>query len=274
MSVSGKIITSRNNSTVILARQVRDGKLRKEIFIEGVRLCEEALRADMEIHEALATEKILGEERRLQLLEEFRQKGLKISIISEKVMNSLSATKATQGMILIARRPLTGKEILEKNLSDVPLIVIVHGMNNPSNAGAILRTAEAAGATGLIATTGTTYLFAPKALRGAMGSSFRLPLWLGAEFSEALAWCRKRRISAVATAADGTKTFSEIGWTVARAIIIGPEASGLTDEEISAADECVSIPMQQPVESLNAAVACGIILYEAARQRIEAKAKR
>ncbi|HMF58315.1 MAG TPA: RNA methyltransferase [Pyrinomonadaceae bacterium] len=260
---------NRSNSRIRLARQVRDGKIRKDIFIEGVRLCEEALLADLWIHEALATEKILDDERSSQLLEEIRQRGLRVSIISEKVMNSISATKATQGIILIARRPLTGKEILENDLDTTPLVVIVHGMNNPSNAGAILRTAEAAGATALIATTGTTYLFAPKALRGAMGSTFRMPLWLGAEYGEALLWCRERGISTVATAALGTKTFSEITWTEPRAIIIGPEASGLTVEEINAADESIRIPMRQPVESLNAAVACGIILYEAARQRGE-----
>lgn len=267
MSARGQVITSRSNAKVRRARDVRDGRARREIFVEGVRLCEEALSADLEIHEALATQKISGDERGRKILEEIAGRGVPVSLISEEVMNYISATKATQGVILIARRPATGKEVLERNLDSNPLIVVIHGMNNPSNAGAILRTAEAAGAYGLIATTGTTYLFAPKALRGAMGSSFRLPLWLGAEFSEAVRWCRKHGIATVATAAGGAKTFSEIDWTLPRAIIIGPEASGLTREEIAASDESARIPMREPVESLNAAVACGIILYEAARQR-------
>ena len=265
--MTGRVITSRSNQKIQHAREVRDGKVRKEIFVEGVRLCEEALRAELEIHEALATEKVSGEERARGLLAEIMERGAQVSLISDQLMNYISATKATQGVILVARRPATGKEILEESLAATPLVVVVHGMNNPSNAGAILRTAEAAGATGLIATTGTTYLFAPKALRGAMGSSFRLPLWLGADFSEALAWCRRRGITTVATAAAAAKNFSEIDWTTPRAIIIGPEAMGLTREEIGAADESVRIPMQRPVESLNAAVACGIILYEAVRQR-------
>src|SRR5207253_4649401 len=91
MSADDKIIKSRSNPTIHLARQVRDGKLRKEIFLEGLRLCEEALRADLEIHQALATEKISREERGHLLLEELRQREIRISIISEQVMNFISA---------------------------------------------------------------------------------------------------------------------------------------------------------------------------------------
>lgn len=143
----------------------------------------------------------------------------------------------------------------------------MHRINNPSNAGAILRAAEAAGATGVLATEGSADLFSPKALRGAMGSTFRLPLREGVQFSEALSWCRERGIRTVSTTVSPARAYTEIDWTLARALVVGEEGAGLEDEEIAATDEAVRIPMQAPVESLNVAVATAIVLYEAARQR-------
>jgi TrmH family RNA methyltransferase len=149
----------------------------------------------------------------------------------------------------------------------VPLIVVMHGISNPSNAGAILRTAEAAGATGAITTHGSTDLFSPKALRGAMGSSLRLPLWTGAEFAEIIHWCAHRSVRTVCADVRAARSHTEIDWTVPRALILGGETAGLGAGERAAADEALRIPMRAPVESLNVAVAGAIVLYEAARQR-------
>jgi TrmH family RNA methyltransferase len=147
------------------------------------------------------------------------------------------------------------------------LIVIMHRLNNPANAGAILRAAEAAGASGALTTEGSTDIFSPKALRGAMGSTFRLPLWEGARFHEALAWCREHGIRTISTASTATRAYTEVDWTGPRALIIGEEGAGLQPDELAATDEAVRIPMHAPVESLNVAVATAIVLYEAARQR-------
>lgn len=130
-----------------------------------------------------------------------------------------------------------------------------------------MRTVEAAGASGVILTEGTTDIFSPKALRGAMGSSFRLPLWTGASFDEAIDFCRERGIRTVCTDIRAERVHTEIDWTAASALIVGPEATGLEKTEIALADESLRIPMHAPVESLNVAVATGIVLYEAARQR-------
>src|SRR5437660_1507251 len=149
----------------------------------------------------------------------------------------------------------------------IPLVVLMHAVNNPPNAGAMLRVAEAAGATAVITTRGSTDPLSPKALRGSMGSAFRLPLWTGATFEEALRWCTERGVRTVSADAEATTTHTEIDWTTPRAVVVGPEAGGLSDAEKRAADECVRIPMREPVESLNVAVALGVVLYEAARQR-------
>jgi RNA methyltransferase, TrmH family len=276
-------IRSRHNSLVKHARAVRDRREPQEqIFIEGLRLSEEALRSRLLIHDALYTEKLQADERGALLLHELKATGSRLSPVSEDVLASISDTRTPQGIILLASRPPTGREGLltiskteegasqpapSSVIKSVPLIVIIHGINNPANAGAILRTAESAGATGVVSTRGTTDLFSPKALRGAMGSSFRLALWTGADFAEALVWCSENGIRNIGSSPGANKTHTEADWTTPCSLVIGSEASGLSEREISSLDEAIRIPMRPPVESLNAAVASGIILYEAARQR-------
>ena len=259
-------ITSRKNPLVQSARAVRDGRGSGLVFVEGVRLCEEALRAGLAFELALHTEALGREERGSRLLAGLREACRNVQAVDEGVLESVSDTKTPQGVVALALRPATGREVLER-AEGTPLVVVMHRANNPSNAGAMLRVAEAAGATAVIATRGSTDLLSAKSLRGSMGSAFRLPLWAGPAFEEALAWCAGRGIRTVCTAAGAAQTHTELDWTTPRAVVVGPEAGGLTDEEARAADVCVSIPMRPPVESLNVATALAVVLYEAARQR-------
>lgn len=269
--MSEQIITSRDNALVKRARAVRDGRAPELIFVEGVRLCEEALSASLAIQDVICTEKIASDERGAQLLSAFNKTGMPVTIVSEFVFASISDTKTPQGIVALAERPDSDKRTLLERTIESPLLVILHRINNPSNAGAILRTAEAAGASGAILTEGTTDIFSPKALRGAMGSSFRLPLWANASFQEVLAWCKEQRIRTVCADSRAESAHTEIDWTGASALIVGAESTGLTAEEMSLADEALRIPMRSPVESLNVAVAAAIVLYEAARQRAEGR---
>lgn len=278
---SGKI-TSRQNSLVKHARAVRGGREEDQIFIEGLRLAEEALSSGLHIQDALYTEKFKADERGARLLDELKAEGARLSLVTEDVLASVSDTRTPQGVVLLASRPSTGRRTLlsttkDKNLLpegmeqsteiDSPLIVIIHGINNPANAGAILRTAEAAGATAAISTRGTTDLFSPKALRGAMGSSFRLPLWTNADFADAVGFCKESGIQTLGATLGATAAHTEADWTKPCALVVGSEAAGLSEAEASLLDLTIRIPMRPPVESLNAAVATGIILYEADRQR-------
>jgi TrmH family RNA methyltransferase len=267
--MSELVITSRDNSLAKHARAVREGKIREQIFIEGLRLCEEAaqaLSAD-NILNIICTESFAEDRRGASLLEALTRDGKRSTIVSEAVFASISDTKTPQGIVLLASRPNMNRGDLLKSLDEIQMLVILHKISNPSNAGAIMRTVEAAGAWGVILTEGATDIFSPKALRGAMGSSFRLPLWTGASFDEALAFCREQGIRTVCTDLRAEQALTEIDWTVPSALIVGPEATGLERAEIALADETLKIPMHAPVESLNVAVATGIILYEAARQR-------
>ena len=263
-----KIVTSRDNERIKQARAVRDGKIRSSIFIEGIRLSEEAVSANLNVTEVFVNEKHSDEERITSLTNVLNEK---VVVVSERVFESLSETKSSQGLILIAERPPYNHEVLSDVLPPNPLLVILHRTNNPANAGAIVRVAEAAGANGLIATKGTTYLFAPKALRGSMGSSFRLPIWSNVSYDEAVAYCKNRGITTVCADAKSEIPFTEFDWNRPTALIMGEEGSGLTTEEIERADVSVKIPMQTPVESLNVSVAAGILLYEAAKQRTKVK---
>jgi tRNA G18 (ribose-2'-O)-methylase SpoU len=100
-----------------------------------------------------------------------------------------------------------------------------------------------------------------------MGSAFRLPVWAGPTLEEVLGWCAERGVRAVATAAGAPGRHTDLDWTLPRAVILGPEAGGLSEEEVRRADDSVRIPMRAPVESLNVATALAVLLYEAARQR-------
>jgi TrmH family RNA methyltransferase len=266
MKSGAEHITSRENLRLKHARAVRDGKISDEIFVEGLRLAEEAAQF-LEITQCFYTTEFAETDRGAELLK--KSNNIKTAIVSQKLLESISDTKTPQGVVLLARKPETGKQSLEAKLKSIsnPLFVVLHEINNPANAGAILRTAEAAGADGAILTRKTADVFSPKSLRATMGAAFRLSLWTNADFDETINFCRSNKIKTVCADVRAEKKHTEIYWRAASALLVGSEARGLTPEEISATDEQTKIPMKSPVESLNAAVAAGIILYEIARQR-------
>ncbi|MEP6919943.1 MAG: RNA methyltransferase [bacterium] len=268
---NSKVITSRDNSLLREARAVRDGKLDDLIFVEGLRLCEEALRSHLQIITVIHSDEIVRKDRAAKLVDELGAVCERIASVDEGLLATVSYTKTPQGMILIAKSPESGPEALQSKTGRAELraelIVILARINNPVNVGAILRSAEAAGATGVIALSNTADPFSPKSLRGAMGSAFRLPIWRGASYAETLAWCANRSIVTVGADLQASKEYTEIDWTVSRALIVGPESTGLTADEVDLAAESVKIPMHGSAESLNVSVAASILLYEAARQR-------
>src|SRR6266404_75966 len=260
-------ITSRDNSLLKHARAVRDGKVDESIFVEGLRLCEEALSSGLKIEAVIYSEELKRKERAASLIEQLAAATENNASVSEKLLESISYTKTPQGIVVLGARPANDEATFTQKQSGSPFLVILHGINNPVNVGAILRTAEAAGVTGAVATVHTSDAFSPKALRGAMGSAFRVPIWTGSEYSEAIEWCAQRGIRTICGAARGSKPYTEIDWGGAVAVVVGPESIGLSVEEIALAEESVRIPMRGSVESLNVAVATGIIFYEANKQR-------
>ena len=260
-------ITSRDNSLLRQVRAVRDGKVDELIYVEGLRLCEEALRSRLVIEAVIVSEELLRKERVAGRIDELSQAAKRFGSVSEKLLESVSYTKTPQGIIVLAERPQSSESRLAAELDASPLLVVLHQINNPVNVGAILRTSEAAGAAGVITTKNTSDPFSPKSLRGAMGSAFRLPIWSGPSYTETIDWCRHRGIATICADVEATTAYTKIDWRGPSALILGPESTGLTAEELALANQRVSIPMKGMAESLNVAVAAGVLLFEASRQR-------
>lgn len=260
-------ITSRDNSLLRLARAVRDGKDAEYVFIEGLRLCEEALRSSLDIEAVIVSEELLRKERAAAAIEELSHASHRTASVSEKLLESISYTKTPQGIVVLARRPESSEQRLSASIGANSLLVVLHQINNPVNVGAILRTAEAAGAGGVITTRNTSDPFSPKSLRGAMGSAFRLPIWSGPTYDEMIEWCRARQFATVCADAEAPLAHTDFDWTHTVALVLGPESTGFTADEMESATQIVRIPMHGAVESLNVSVAAGILLFEAARQR-------
>jgi TrmH family RNA methyltransferase len=266
-----EVITSRDNSLLRHTRAVRDGMVEDVIYVEGMRLCEEALTSGLRIHEVIFSDEIARKEKPAELIAKLSTACDRLVCVSEKLLTYVSYSKTAQGILLLASRPETSAEQFTNNQTDTSLIVVMHRISNPVNLGAILRTSEATGVTGAVATENATDPFAPKALRGAMGAAFRLPIWYRPTYPQVLDWCKQRGVKTVCADLNAPNNYTELDWTGPCALILGPETSGLSPAEIAAADKAVRIPMRKPVESLNVSVAAGVLLYEAARQRAEVR---
>lgn len=256
-------ITSRDNRRLAAARQVRDGIDRTRLFIEGKRLVDEALRSNIDIDECFISDAI-KEPGGLAI-----PAGLATFSVPEKLFKSIADTENSQGVIMIARRPQHDLESIRPNAGRVPVVIFLDRTNNPSNLGAVVRTAEAAGACAVIISPGSTDAFSPKVLRASMGSAFRLPVVEGVGLRRAVEWAGVSGM--VATAADprAETAYTGIDWTTPRLLVLGSEAHGLDDQALALVDERIRIPIDNAVESLNLAVSAGVLLFEARRQRAE-----
>lgn len=270
-------ITSRDNPKLKLARRARDGRARDLIFVEGLRLAEEAVRSNLPVTEVLITEKIRENRRGVQLLEEIERRNFSVNEVSDKIFQAIADTRTSQGIILICPKPETGKRRFEAEFSalksNLAVVICLFEINNPSNLGAILRTAEAAGAAGVIVSKNSAEVFSPKSLRASMGAGWRLNIWSNADLGEVLDWAKEKDLLTVAADIKAEKSYTEIDWrsSPARLLIFGSEAHGLNARWQEKIEETLRIPMENGVESLNLAVACGIILFEAKRQSSEPK---
>ncbi len=262
-------ITSRDNNRLIGARRIRDGHGTGKMFVEGKRLSAEALRSGIEVSECFVSERFVDSHENVALIRSALEASRYTFELPDRVFNSIAATENTQGIVMIAERPVNYLHSIVANLSSegmLPIVLLLDQVNNPSNLGAVLRTAEAAGASGIIVTKNSTDPFSAKSLRASMGAAFRIPVWHDASLESAIIWARGHSLIPTATVAGSARSYFELDWKQPRLLIFGSEAHGLRDEILSKADERIHIPMENSVESLNLAVAAGIILFEAKRQ--------
>jgi len=249
-------ITSAANPLVKdVRRAIERGSLTERgwCVAETAHLLEEALRSRCRVHTVLAAESAQAQLPRMD--------SVKVVILPDALASKLSGTESAQGVIALVEPPEWKQQDLFR---DPSLVVVLDGLQDPGNAGAILRAAEAFGATGVVFVRGTVSPFNPKTLRASAGSVFRVPFLYGMDPALVREAFETHHVTPFAAVpARGETAVPDL--TIPCALIIGNEARGVSAEMRSAAGE-VSIPTME-VESLNAAMAAGILLYEARRQR-------
>ena len=258
------IIRSRSNPLVKQLRALKRGAMSDLALVEGFTLIEEALAAGVEIVEAALTPEVAASVRGGAIARELAERGVPVRHVEEAVLASLSEAETSQGLLALARRPAFHEDAI---YAGQPLVIVAAGLQNPGNVGALLRAGEAGGATGAYLSAGTADPFSWKALRGAMGSAFRLPHLRGLDAEDALARLRRRGVTTLAAVAKSGDRYDAVDLRRPVAFLLGQEASGLPDSLVAHADGRVTIPMAGRAESLNVAVAAGVLLFEAARQR-------
>lgn len=194
-------------------------------------------------------------------------KNLEYELVSDNVYAQMSDTKTPQGIMALVK-------MLEYKLTDImagdkPVVVMLENIQDPGNLGTIMRTAEGAGATGIIMSKDTVDIYNPKTIRSTMGALFRMPFIYVEDIIETADVLRKHNIALVAAHLAGEKNYYSENLNRPMALMIGNEGNGLTDTLTNKADILVRIPMEGQLESLNAAVSTAVILYEAYRQRAE-----
>lgn len=290
MRESQEVITSRDNRWIKAFRaalQAAGPEHGEAIGVEGPKLIEDALRAGREAEALLVSAS--GEAALERILRAARNTdaGIARSRIlrtTDKLFAAVAATESPQGVAALFRQPewafddvLRGPASPDGAFSgDSALVIVAAGVQDPGNVGTIVRSAEAFGATGAIATRGTADPWSPKALRASAGSALRLPLLRGIAVPVLLAQLRVAGVRIYAATAHAVlETKESARSSQARvadlrqpcAIFIGGEGAGLAPEIERAADAVISVPIRDSVESLNAGVAASVVLYEAARQR-------
>lgn len=261
-------IESASNAKIKWAASLHQRKERKrrgEFVAEGVRLVETATASDWPLRFCIATESAFADERVQGIVAVLESKGCPIYAVSPNVYKKASATESPQGILLVM-------ESVQSNLAELsaknnPLFVVLDRIQDPGNVGTIIRTADAAGCSGVIAIEGTADLFSDKVVRSSMGSLFHLPLVMEVGAEEVIAFAREHNISCLAAALDPSATphFSA-DYRKASAVVFGNEGEGVSSLFLESAEH-IYIPMLGRAESLNVATSAAIVLYEALRQR-------
>lgn len=250
---------------VIRALQTKKGRERQgRTVIEGVRLLETALAAGVQPELVLYSPKLLRSDRGEQLLQAMLAAGVRTHPVDERTLARVAATETPQGVLAVVAVPAAPLEQLLAQ--ERPFLLAIDGLQDPGNLGTMLRTAAAVGASGVLLGKGAVERTNPKALRAAMGATFLLPVAEQVDLPLALAELARRDVPVVAgdPAAETSLFDSRLSPPVA--VVVGGEANGLSQGVRSVVTRRLRIPMAPGVESLNAAVAAALLLYEAARR--------
>jgi TrmH family RNA methyltransferase len=260
-----KTIVSPDNPLMKTIRrlQQRTGRRPKGRFLlEGVKLAVEALQSPVTIEQVVFSCPFAESDTGRSLAARFEAKGVPLVAVRQKIFARASSLDSPEGVLLIARRPT----LPLASITGEPALVVA-GVQDPGNLGAMARVAEAASVSALVICRGSADPFQPKALRASMGSLVRLTVLQGGEPASALCFLKEQGLSLIVCLPRDGDDFRKVDLRRPLALVMGSESTGVPETLVALADRRISVPMRPTVESLNVAVVTGLVLYEVARQR-------
>jgi RNA methyltransferase, TrmH family len=282
------IITSLQNPRVKDAVRLRDRRHREKqgrIVIDGARELGRAIQGGVKLIEAFVCGPLCQGDDARRLLDTLPQCGGEVWHVTEAVFERLAFGQRAEGVLGVAEMPkptlaefsigwggsstatpTNGSAVAPATRSTAPLVAVLEGVEKPGNVGAVLRTADAAGLSGVIVADGRTDLYNPNAIRASLGTIFTMPV-CEAEGRDVLAWLRERDFAIVAARVDGSSPYTEVDYRRPTAIVLGSEAAGLSPIWTGDDVRAIHLPMLGAADSLNVSVTAAVLFYEALRQR-------
>jgi TrmH family RNA methyltransferase len=245
-------------------RERREREASGQTLVDGARELRRALDAGVEVIEAYVCEPLLAGEDARAALDALQGRHVPVTTTSPAAFAKLAFGDRAEGLVAVIRAP--SLDLAAVQLPAEPLIVVIEDVEKPGNVGAILRSADGAGANAVIAASPRTDLANPNVIRASAGTIFTVPV-AAAPTEEVIAWLRERGIRIVAARVDGTRPYTDADLTGPLALVLGSEAEGLADAWLAPDVETVHLPMRGIADSLNVSVAAAVLLYEARRQR-------
>lgn len=256
------MITSTANAQVKnLIQLIKKAKARTEqgvYIVEGVKMFQEA--PEEEIVKAYISEELYEKGTLKDRLEK-----IPYEVLKDDVFSHVSDTKTPQGILCVMKQKHYTLEQLTQG--NCPLLLVLENLQDPGNLGTMMRTAEGAGVTGVLLSRGCVDIYNPKTIRSTMGSIYRVPFLYTDHLMEDMDRLHEKGITTYAAHLKGKNHYDEESYRQPTAFLIGNEGNGLSEELSEKAKQYIRIPMGGKLESLNAAVAAAILMYEAARQR-------
>jgi TrmH family RNA methyltransferase len=261
------LITSTTNDKVKRAIALRDRRERDRtglMLIEGIRELSRAVEGGVSLEVVFSCPAVPAGDDARALLASLRSREIRIAEVTARVFEKLALREGSGGLIAVARQPGAGLERLPR--SGEALFLVAHAIEKPGNLGAVIRSADGAGASGVIACDAGTDLYNPNTVRASIGTIFAVPT-VSAAADETIAWLRETGARIVAAAPGKGTLYTEIDFPGRAAIVVGAEDAGLPGFWIEAADALATIPMRGAADSLNVSATAAILLYEALRRR-------
>ncbi|KNF07488.1 tRNA/rRNA methyltransferase YsgA [Gottschalkia purinilytica] len=261
-------ITSSSNhiiKTLKLLHKKRGRQKEKSFFIEGIRSVEQSIVSNADIKYIVYSDMLFDTKGGKELLEKIQTLGYDIYYITDKLFREISDTEHPQGILSVLSFKFYKLE--EVLLKEKNFLVLLDRVQDPGNMGTIIRTCDAFGANGIIVSNGCVDIYNPKTVRSTMGSIFQVPIIEYEDIKDAIYDLKSKNIDIISTTLQSSDYCYNTDFNKNFALVIGNEASGISDFIVEASSSLVKIPMLGNAESLNAAIASAIIMYEVVRQR-------